>query len=98
MGSGQGAEEEEEEDVSTEDLLVARATSRTETDKGITFIAFTAPPKPKTLERLGTRPRPTDPPASDNVLEAFDVYSYGYFDPEELLVYANPIPGEELEV
>lgn len=70
-----GAEEEEEKDLSTEDLLVARATSRAEADKGITFIAFTATPKPKTLELFGTRPRPAEPPASDNIPEAFDVYS-----------------------
>jgi type I restriction enzyme R subunit len=70
-----GAEEEEEKELSTEDLLVARATSRVEADKGITFIAFIATPKPKTLELFGTRPRPAEPPASDNVPEAFDVYS-----------------------
>jgi type I restriction enzyme, R subunit len=70
-----GAEEEEEKELSTEDLLVARATSRAEADKGITLIAFTATPKPKTLELFGTRPRPADPPASDNIPEAFDVYS-----------------------
>jgi type I restriction enzyme, R subunit len=70
-----GAEEEEEKELSTEDLLVARATTRAEADKGITFIAFTATPKPKTLELFGTRPLPAEPPASDNVPEAFDVYS-----------------------
>jgi len=70
-----GAEEEEEKELSTEDLLVARATSRAEADKGITFIAFTATPKPKTLELFGTMPRPAEPPSSDNIPEAFDVYS-----------------------
>lgn len=70
-----GAEDEEEKGLSTEDLLVARASSRAQADKGITFIAFTATPKPKTLELFGRRPRPEEPAGPGNVPEAFDVYS-----------------------
>ena len=44
-------------------------------DKGITFVAFTATPKNKTLEIFGTRPDPSRKPANDNVPTPFHVYS-----------------------
>ena len=44
-------------------------------ERGITFVAFTATPKPKTLELFGTRPDPSRKPAGDNVPAAFHVYS-----------------------
>lgn len=69
------ADEADDKEVSTEDLLVARASSRSEADKGITFVAFTATPKPKTLELFGTRPHPTEEPGPENTPDAFDVYS-----------------------
>jgi type I restriction enzyme R subunit len=61
-------------EVSTEDLLAAQMAARAE-DRGITFVAFTATPKNKTLEIFGTRPDPTRKPAPDNVPVAFHVYS-----------------------
>ena len=61
-------------EVSTEDILAAQMTARAE-DGGITFVAFTATPKNKTLEIFGTRPDPTRKPASDNVPGPFHVYS-----------------------
>jgi len=61
-------------EISTEDLLAAQMTARAD-DRGITFIAFTATPKNKTLEIFGTRPDPTRKPAPDNVPVAFHVYS-----------------------
>ena len=70
-----GTDGEEGGELSTEDLLVARAASRAHADKGITFIAFTATPKPKTLELFGRRPHPDQPAGADNTPEAFDVYS-----------------------
>ena len=42
---------------------------------GITFVAFTATPKTKTMELFGTRPDPSRKPASDNVPHPFHVYS-----------------------
>jgi type I restriction enzyme R subunit len=44
-------------------------------DGGITFVAFTATPKNKTLELFGTCPDPTRKPAPDNVPVPFHVYS-----------------------
>jgi type I restriction enzyme R subunit len=61
-------------EVSSEDVLTAQMTARAE-DRGITFVAFTATPKNKTLEIFGTRPDPTRKPAPDNVPVAFHVYS-----------------------
>lgn len=61
-------------EVSTEDLLAAQMTARAE-PKGITFVAFTATPKAKTMELFGTRPDPTRPPGPDNVPTPFHVYS-----------------------
>ena len=61
-------------EVSTEDLLAAQMAARAE-DRGITFVAFTATPKNKTLEIFGTRPDPSRKPAPDNVPHAFHVYS-----------------------
>jgi type I restriction enzyme R subunit len=34
---------------------------------GITYVAFTATPKDKTLQLFGTRPDPTRPPGPDNI-------------------------------
>ncbi|HYW05926.1 MAG TPA: DEAD/DEAH box helicase family protein, partial [Longimicrobium sp.] len=60
-------------EVSTEDLLASQMSARAA--DGITYVAFTATPKPRTLELFGTRPDPTRPPATDNVPYAFHVYS-----------------------
>ncbi|RKH54434.1 type I restriction endonuclease subunit R [Corallococcus sp. AB050B] len=61
-------------EVSSEDLLAAQMSSRAN-DSGITFVAFTATPKSKTLEIFGTRPDPSRKPAPDNVPVPFHVYS-----------------------
>ncbi len=66
---------EEDGQVSTEDLLTARMTGRTAVEKGITYVAFTATPKAKTLEIFGRRPRPDEPAGPGNLPEAFHVYS-----------------------
>lgn len=65
---------EEGGEISAEDLLAAQMTNRAD-DKGITFVAFTATPKAKTIELFGTRPDPARKPASDNVPAPFHVYS-----------------------
>ncbi|SKA04847.1 type I restriction enzyme, R subunit [Enhydrobacter aerosaccus] len=61
-------------EVSGEDVLAAQMAARAE-DRGITFVAFTATPKNKTMELFGTRPDPTRKPAPDNVPAPFHVYS-----------------------
>ena len=61
-------------EVSTEDLLMAQMAARAN-DAGITYVAFTATPKTKTLELFGRRPRPDLPAGPDNLPAAFHVYS-----------------------
>ncbi|MDA7672239.1 DEAD/DEAH box helicase family protein, partial [Verrucomicrobia bacterium] len=61
-------------EISTEDILSAQMAARAE-EQGITFVAFTATPKAKTLEIFGTRPDPTRKIAEDNVPYPFHVYS-----------------------
>ncbi len=61
-------------EVSTEDLLLAQMAARTD-DEGITYVAFTATPKAKTLELFGRRPHPDQPAGPENLPEPFHVYS-----------------------
>jgi type I restriction enzyme R subunit len=61
-------------EVSTEDILAAQMTVRA-SDTGITYAAFTATPKNKTLELFGTRPDPTRPAGPGNLPAPFHVYS-----------------------
>ena len=61
-------------EVSSEDVLAAQMKNRA-ADAGITFVAFTATPKNKTMELFGTRPDPTRKPAPDNIPTPFHVYS-----------------------
>jgi type I restriction enzyme R subunit len=44
-------------------------------DAGITFVAFTATPKAKTLELFGTRPRPDAPAGAGQPAAGFHVYA-----------------------
>ncbi|WP_063979922.1 type I restriction endonuclease subunit R [Bradyrhizobium sp.] len=55
-------------EVSTEDMLAAQMAARAN-DKGITYVAFTATPKAKTLQLFGRCPGP------DMLPEPFHVYS-----------------------
>lgn len=61
-------------EISAEDILAAQMANRA-TDTGITFVAFTATPKNKTMELFGTRPDPSRKPAKDNIPTPFHVYS-----------------------
>ena len=61
-------------EVSSEDILVAQMAARAD-EGGVTFVAFTATPKAKTIELFGTRPDPTRKPAEDNIPAPFHVYS-----------------------
>ena len=65
---------EDEEGISAEDMLDLALEAR-RGSKNLSYFAFTATPKPRTLELFGRRPDPTRPPAKDNLPEAFHVYS-----------------------
>nr|WP_232478399.1 type I restriction endonuclease [Roseomonas rosulenta] len=58
-----------------EDVLAAEMKSRAAQDAGISYVAFTATPKAKTLELFGRRPDPSRPASKDNKPAAFHVYS-----------------------
>jgi type I restriction enzyme, R subunit len=60
--------------ISTEDLLVSQMGARIGS-KNITYIAFTATPKAKTLELFGRRPHPDRTADKDNLPLPFHVYS-----------------------
>jgi type I restriction enzyme, R subunit len=61
-------------EVAMDDLLAAQMAARAN-DSGITYVAFTATPKAKTLELFGRRPDPSQPAGPDNLPEPFHVYS-----------------------
>lgn len=61
-------------EVGTEDLLAAQMAARAN-DVGITYVAFTATPKSKTLELFGRRPQPGQSAGPDNLPAPFHIYS-----------------------
>lgn len=61
-------------EISTEDILAAQMSNRAGT-AGITFVAFTATPKSKTVELFGRPPRPDEPVSDENKPQPFHVYS-----------------------
>jgi type I restriction enzyme R subunit len=62
-------------EVDMEDLLAAEMKARAAQDAGISYVAFTATPKAKTLELFGRRPDPSRPAGRDNLPAPFHVYS-----------------------
>ncbi len=76
LSAAELAELQDGGDVTAEDILAAQMAAKAGgEDAGITYVAFTATPKDKTLHLFGTRPDPTRPPAADNIPAAFHVYS-----------------------
>lgn len=65
---------EEEEELTSEDILDAAVASR-HASNNLSYFAFTATPKTKTLELFGRLPNPQEPPSKTNKPEAFHVYS-----------------------
>lgn len=63
-----------EEELTTEDILDAAVASR-RASKNLSYFAFTATPKTKTLELFGRVPNPKEPPSKTNRPEAYHVYS-----------------------
>jgi type I restriction enzyme R subunit len=61
-------------EVGTEDMLAAQMAARAN-DTGITYVAFTATPKAKTLELFGRPPKPDLPVDGNNPPAPFHVYS-----------------------
>jgi type I restriction enzyme R subunit len=64
----------DEEELSTEDILDAAVASR-RASKNLSYLAFTATPKTKTLEQFGRLPKPNEAPSKTNKPEAYHVYS-----------------------
>ena len=69
-----GEESEESEEIDSDDIIAATVASR-RASGNLSFFAFTATPKPKTLELFGRLPRPDEVPSVTNKPEAFHVYS-----------------------
>ncbi len=65
---------QEGEEISVEDVLLAEMDDRA-THPNISFFAFTATPKAKTLLRFGRRPNPDAPPSETNMPVTFHVYT-----------------------
>jgi len=61
-------------DMSAEDMLAASVASR-RASPNLSYYAFTATPKSKTLELFGRLPNPEEPPSKTNKPRAFHVYS-----------------------
>ncbi len=62
-------------EVSVEDHLAAEMQARLSDSHAVSYVAFTATPKAKTLELFGRRPDPTLPASDANKPVAFHVYS-----------------------
>ena len=69
-----GVDQPEGEEVSAEELLDAAVASRKPSER-ISYYAFTATPKGKTLELFGRPPNPELPLSAENIPEPFHVYS-----------------------
>ncbi|WP_438766583.1 type I restriction endonuclease subunit R [Kushneria sp. TE3] len=69
-----GAEVSEDEEISAEALMDAAVAARRPSER-ISYYAFTATPKPKTLELFGRLPDPELPASKDNRPEPFHLYS-----------------------
>jgi type I restriction enzyme R subunit len=65
---------EDEAELTTDDILDAAVASR-RASKNLSYLAFTATPKTKTLELFGRLPRPEEAPSKTNKPAAFHVYS-----------------------
>jgi len=73
-GSLQGKADGEDEELTTEDILDAAVASR-RASSNLSYLAFTATPKTKTLELFGRLPKPDEAPSRTNKPEAYHVYS-----------------------
>jgi type I restriction enzyme R subunit len=74
LSAAEAAELADGGEVDLETLLAAQMANRA-SESGITYVAFTATPKAKTLELFGRRPNPSEPAGPGNLPEPFHVYS-----------------------
>lgn len=65
---------EDDEELTTDDILDAAVASR-RASSNLSYLAFTATPKTKTLELFGRLPNPDEAPSKTNKPEAYHVYS-----------------------
>jgi len=65
----------DEDDELTADEIIAAAVASRRASTNLSYFAFTATPKAKTLELFGRLPNPSAAPSADNKPEAFHVYS-----------------------
>ncbi|RBP52978.1 type I restriction endonuclease subunit R [Arenicella xantha] len=63
-----------DDDLSADDIIDAAVAAR-RVSPNLSYYAFTATPKTKTLELFGRLPNPKEPASIDNLPEAFHVYS-----------------------
>ncbi|MDA3955839.1 DEAD/DEAH box helicase family protein, partial [Oceanispirochaeta sp.] len=63
-----------DEELSTEEILDATVASR-RSSQNLSYFAFTATPKGKTLELFGRLPHPDEAPSKKNIPQAYHVYS-----------------------
>ncbi len=70
----EGGKDGEDELASSEDMIAATVASR-RASPNLSYYAFTATPKSKTLELFGRLPNPEEPPSKTNKPRAFHVYS-----------------------
>ncbi len=68
------AGDDQDEELSADDILDATVASR-RASKNLSYFAFTATPKTKTLELFGRLPHPEEPPSKTNKPESYHVYS-----------------------
>ena len=68
------AGDDPDEEIDSDDIIAATVASR-RASGNLSFFAFTATPKPKTLELFGRRSRPDEVASSSNKPAAFHVYS-----------------------
>ncbi|WP_202899050.1 type I restriction endonuclease subunit R [Ahrensia sp. 13_GOM-1096m] len=65
---------DDDAELSSEDILDAAVDARREAPN-LSYFAFTATPKSKTLELFGRVPNPDEPPSKTNLPKAYHVYS-----------------------
>ncbi len=68
------AQTSDDEELTSEDILDAAIASR-RASANVSYLAFTATPKTKTLELFGRLPRPDEAPSKTNLPAAYHVYS-----------------------
>lgn len=75
MIDGSASNKADDEELTTDDILDAAVASR-RASRGVSYLAFTATPKTKTLELFGRLEKPDEPASNpDNMPQAYHVYS-----------------------